>query len=191
MRIYRKMTIITTTFIPCGAKLPVIALFSGALFGGAWWVAPSAYLLGISAIVVSGIILKKTSAFSGDDTPFVMELPPYHMPTATNVLRSMWDRSWSFIKKAGTVILISTIIIWFLSNLGFENGNFGFVNDFSNGLLSYIGRWISWIFIPLGFGSWRETVATLAGLIAKENIVSTLAVLFDFCLLYTSDAADE
>ena len=117
----RKMTIITTTFIPCGAKLPVIALFSGALFGGAWWVAPSAYLLGISAIVVSGIILKKTSAFSGDDTPFVMELPPYHMPTATNVLRSMWDRSWSFIKKAGTVILISTIIIWFLSNLGFEN----------------------------------------------------------------------
>lgn len=176
----RKMTIITTTFIPCGAKLPVIALFSGALFGGAWWVAPSAYLLGISAIVVSGIILKKTSAFSGDDTPFVMELPPYHMPTATNVLRSMWDRSWSFIKKAGTVILISTIIIWFLSNLGFENGNFGFVNDFSNGLLSYIGRWISWIFIPLGFGSWRETVATLTGLIAKENIVSTLAVLFDF-----------
>ena len=130
--------------------------------------APSAYLLGISAIVVSGIILKKTSAFSGDDTPFVMELPPYHMPTATNVLRSMWDRSWSFIKKAGTVILISTIIIWFLSNLGFENGNFGFVNDFSNGLLSYIGRWISWIFIPLGFDSWRETVATLAGLIAKE-----------------------
>ena len=128
----RKMTIITTTFIPCGAKLPVIALFSGALFGGAWWVAPSAYLLGISAIVVSGIILKKTSAFSGDDTPFVMELPPYHMPTATNVLRSMWDRSWSFIKKAGTVILISTIIIWFLSNLGFENGNFGFVKRLSD-----------------------------------------------------------
>ena len=151
----RKMTIMTTTFIPCGAKLPIIALFAGALFGGASWVAPSAYFVGIAAIICSGIILKKTKLFAGDPAPFVMELPAYHMPTAVNVLRSMWERGWSFIKKAGTVILLSTIFIWFTSSFGFVDGSFGMVEDLSDGLLAVIGRGISWIFAPLGWGSWR------------------------------------
>ena len=157
----RKMTIMTTTFIPCGAKLPIIALFAGALFGGASWVAPSAYFVGIAAIICSGIILKKTKLFAGDPAPFVMELPAYHMPTAVNVLRSMWERGWSFIKKAGTVILLSTIFIWFTSSFGFVDGSFGMVEDLSDGFLAVIGRGISWIFAPLGWGSWQAAVADL------------------------------
>ncbi len=176
----RRMTVITTTFIPCGAKLPMIALFSGVMFGGAWWVAPSAYLMGICAIVVSGIILKKTHLFSGDLTPFVMELPPYHMPTLTNIWRSTWDRSWSYIKKAGSIILLSTIVIWALSNIGIQNGKIGLVDDFDHGFLAYIGKGLYRLFIPLGFVGWEEAVATITGLIAKENVVSTLAVLFGF-----------
>lgn len=174
----RKMTIMTTTFIPCGAKLPIIALIAGALFGGAWWVAPSAYFIGIAAIVVSGIMLKKTKLFSGDPAPFVMELPAYHFPTAGNVLRSMWERGWSFIKKAGTIILLSAIILWFLMNFGFENGGFGMVESLNNSVLANIGNAIAWIFIPLGFGNWQSAVATVTGLIAKENVVGTFGVLF-------------
>ncbi len=174
----RRMTIITTTFIPCGAKLPIIALIAGALFGGAWWVAPSAYFLGITAIIVSGVILKKTAMFAGDPAPFVMELPAYHMPTAINVLRSMWERGWSFIKKAGTVILISAIILWFMMNFGTKNGSFGMVEDFNNSVLAAIGGTIAWIFSPIGFGNWQSTVATITGLIAKENVVATFGVLF-------------
>lgn len=174
----RKMTIMTTTFIPCGAKLPIIALIAGALFGGAWWVAPSAYFIGIAAIVVSGIILKKTKLFSGDPAPFVMELPAYHFPTVGNVLRSMWERGWSFIKKAGTIILLSAIILWFLMNFGFESGGFGMVESLNNSVLANIGNAIAWIFIPLGFGNWQSAVATVTGLIAKENVVGTFGVLF-------------
>lgn len=174
----RKMTIMTTTFIPCGAKLPIIALIAGALFGGAWWVAPSAYFIGIAAIVVSGIMLKKTKLFSCDPAPFVMELPAYHFPTAGNVLRSMWERGWSFIKKAGTIILLSAIILWFLMNFGFENGGFGMVESLNNSVLANIGNAIAWIFIPLGFGNWQSAVATVTGLIAKENVVGTFGVLF-------------
>ena len=176
----RKMTIMTTTFIPCGAKLPIIALFAGALFGGASWVAPSAYFVGIAAIICSGIILKKTKLFAGDPAPFVMELPAYHMPTAVNVLRSMWERGWSFIKKAGTVILLSTIFIWFTSSFGFVDGSFGMVEDLSDGLLAVIGRGISWIFAPLGWGSWQAAVAAITGLVAKENVVGTFGILFGF-----------
>ena len=176
----RKMTIMTTTFIPCGAKLPIIALFAGALFGGASWVAPSAYFVGIAAIICSGIILKKTKMFVGDPAPFVMELPAYHMPTAVNVLRSMWERGWSFIKKAGTVILLSTIFIWFTSSFGFVDGSFGMVEDLSDGLLAVIGRGISWIFAPLGWGSWQAAVAAITGLVAKENVVGTFGILFGF-----------
>lgn len=174
----RRMTIITTTFIPCGAKLPIIALIAGALFGGAWWVAPSAYFVGIFAIVSSGIILKKTRLFSGDVAPFVMELPSYHMPTIMNILRSMWERASSFIKKAGTVILISSIILWFLKGFGFENGSFGMVEDLNNSVLAWLGNCIAWIFIPLGFGNWESAVATITGLIAKENVVGTFGVLY-------------
>ena len=176
----RKMTIMTTTFRPCGAKLPIIALFAGALFGGASWVAPSAYFVGIAAIICSGIILKKTKLFAGDPAPFVMELPAYHMPTAVNVLRSMWERGWSFIKKAGTVILLSTIFIWFTSSFGFVDGSFGMVEDLSDGLLAVIGRGISWIFAPLGWGSWQAAVAAITGLVAKENVVGTFGILFGF-----------
>lgn len=176
----RRMTIMTTTFIPCGAKLPIIALFAGALFGGASWVAPSAYFVGIAAIICSGIILKKTRMFAGDPAPFVMELPAYHMPTASNVLRSMWERGWSFIKKAGTVILLSTIFVWFTSNFGFVDGHFGMVEDLSDGLLAAIGRGVSWIFAPLGWGSWQAAVAAITGLVAKENVVGTFGILFGF-----------
>ncbi len=174
----RKMTIMTTTFIPCGAKLPIIALIAGALFGGAWWVAPSAYFVGIAAIIISGIMLKKTKMFAGDPAPFVMELPAYHWPTVGNVLRSMWERGWSFIKKAGTIILLSAIILWFLQGFGIENGSFGMVEDLNNSILAAIGSAIAWIFIPLGWGNWQSAVASITGLIAKENVVSTFGVLF-------------
>lgn len=176
----RKMTIMTTTFIPCGAKLPIIALIAGALFGGAWWVAPSAYIIGVLAVISSGIILKKTKRFSGDPAPFVMELPAYHMPTVVNVLRSMWERGWSFIKKAGTIILLSTIFIWFAQGFGFENGSFGMVENMENSILAAIGRGIAWIFIPLGWGNWKSAVAAVTGLIAKENVVGTFGVLYGF-----------
>ncbi len=174
----RRMTIMTTTFIPCGAKLPIIALIAGALFDGAWWVAPSAYFVGIAAIIISGIMLKKTKIFSGDPAPFVMELPAYHWPTVGNVLRSMWERAWSFIKKAGTVILLSAIVLWFLQSFGFEEGSFGMVEELDNSVLATIGRAIAWIFIPLGWGEWESAVATITGLIAKENVVGTFGVLF-------------
>ena len=174
----RRMTIMTTTFIPCGAKLPIIALFAGAIFGGASWVAPSAYFVGIAAIICSGIILKKTKMFAGDPAPFVMELPAYHMPTVLNVLRSMWERGWSFIKKAGTVILLSTIFIWYTSTYGFENGTYCAVEDFADSFLGTIGNAISWIFIPQGFGNAKATVAAITGLVAKENVVGTFGILY-------------
>ncbi len=174
----RRMTIITTTFIPCGAKLPIVALIAGALFDNKWWVAPSAYFVGILAIVVSGIMLKKTKPFSGDPAPFVMELPAYHMPTPKSVLSSMWERGWSFIKKAGTVILLSSVILWFLQSFGVENGAFGMVEDLNNSVLAIIGSAISWMFVPLGFGDWQYSVAIVTGLIAKENVVATFSVLF-------------
>lgn len=176
----RKMTIMTTTFIPCGAKLPIIALIAGALFGGASWVAPGAYFVGIAAIICSGIILKKTRMFAGEPAPFVMELPAYHMPTVGNVLRSMWERGWSFIKKAGTIILLSTIFIWFTSNFGLADGRFGMVEDLSDGFLAMIGRGIAWIFAPLGWGDWKSAVATITGLVAKENVVGTFGILYGF-----------
>ena len=173
----RRMTVMTTTFIPCSAKLPIIALISGALFGGAWWVAPSAYFVGIAAIIISGIMLKKTKMFAGEVAPFVMELPAYHLPTIGNVLRSMWERGWSFIKKAGTVILLATILVWFLSGYGFENGSFSAVADMDNSLLAAFGNAIAWIFIPLGWGNWQSAAACITGLIAKENVVGTFGVL--------------
>lgn len=176
----RRMTVITTTFIPCSAKLPIIALIAGALFGGAWWVAPSAYFLGIGAIIVSGIILKKTKRFAGDPAPFVMELPAYHLPTAGYVFRSMWERASSFIKKAGTVILLSTIVLWFLQGFGIENGAFCMVEDLDNSVLAFLGKCISPIFIPLGWGNWKAAVAAVTGLIAKENVVATYGVLYHF-----------
>lgn len=175
----RKMTIMTTTFIPCGAKLPIIALITSALFGGAGWVAPSAYFLGIAAIVVSGIILKKTKLFAGDAAPFVMELPEYHLPTVGTVLRSMWERGWSFIKKAGTVILLSTIIIWMGSVFGWTDGAFGFNADLelADSVLGHIGDLIKWVFAPLGFGEATAAVATVMGLVAKEEVVGVFGVL--------------
>ncbi len=173
----RKMAIITTSFIPCSAKLPVIAMIAGALFGGSEWVAPSAYFLGVMAVMVSGLILKKSKPFLGDEAPFVMELPPYHMPPLRNVLRSTWERGWSFIKKAGTVILLSTVVLWFLQSFGFENGSFGMTDDLNNSVLAKIGNLFAWIFTPIGFGNWQSAVATLTGLIAKENVVSTFGVL--------------
>jgi ferrous iron transport protein B len=176
----RRMTVITTTFIPCGAKLPIIALIAGALFNGEWWVAPSAYFVGIAAIIVSGVILKKTRLFKGDPAPFVMELPAYHLPTVANVLHSMWERGWSFIKRAGTIILVSCIIIWFLSSFGFTDGRFGMVEDLGEGLLADLGTSLAWLFTPLGFGDWRATVATFTGLVAKENVVGTFGVLYGF-----------
>ena len=175
----RKMTIITTTFIPCAAKLPIIALISGALFGGAWWVAPSAYFIGIAAIICSGILLKKTKMFSGDVAPFVMELPAYHMPTVGNILRSMWERGWSFIKKAGTIILLATVFVWFTSAFGWSDGSFGMV-DMDDSILAAMGNAIAWIFAPLGWGTWQAAVAAITGLIAKENVVGTFGILFGF-----------
>lgn len=178
----RKMTIMTTTFIPCGAKLPIIALIAGALFDGAWWVAPSAYFVGIAAIVCSGIILKKTKMFAGDPAPFVMELPAYHMPTAGNVLRSMWERGSSFIKKAGTIILLSTIVLWFLMNFGWSDGSFGMLEaeQLDSSILAKIGSVIAPVFAPLGWGNWKMAVAAVTGLIAKENVVGTFGILFGF-----------
>ena len=178
----RKMTIMTTTFIPCGAKLPIIALIAGALFDGAWWVAPSAYFVGIIAIIVSGIILKKTKMFSGDPAPFVMELPAYHMPTVSNVLRSMWERCSSFIKKAGTIILLATILVWVLMHFGWADGSFSFLDDeqLDSSILAAIGSVIAPIFKPLGFGDWKMAVATVTGLIAKEQVVGTFGVLYGF-----------
>ena len=176
----RKMTIMTTTFIPCGAKLPFIAMVAGAIFGGASWVAPSAYFLGIFAIITSGIMLKKTKMFAGDPAPFVMELPAYHWPTLGNVLRSMWERGWSFIKKAGTIILLSTIVVWFCTFFGVVDGAFTMLEEdqIDHSILATIGRCLAWIFIPLGFGDWEATVASITGLVAKENIVGTLAIIY-------------
>lgn len=176
----RRMTIMTTTFIPCGAKLPFIAMIAGAIFGGAWWVAPSAYFMGMAAIIISGIMLKKTRPFSGEPAPFVMELPAYHMPTVGNVLRSMWERGWSFIKKAGTIILISTILVWFTTYFGFVDGSFQMLTDeqIDCSILAAIGNAIAWIFNPLGWGNWQAAVASITGLVAKENIVGTLGILY-------------
>lgn len=174
----RRMTIMTTTFVPCSAKMPIIAMFAGAIFGGAWWVAPSAYFIGIAAIVISGIMLKKTRMFAGEPAPFVIELPAYHVPTVVNVLRSMWERGWSFIKKAGTIILLSTVFIWFTSSFGMVDGSFGMVDDMSDSILAAIGSALAWIFIPNGFGDWQSTVATVTGLVAKENVVGTFGILF-------------
>lgn len=178
----RKMTIMTTTFIPCSAKLPIIALVAGALFHGAWWVAPSAYFVGIAAIIVSGIILKKTKLFAGDPAPFVMELPAYHMPTVGNVARSMWERGWSFIKKAGTIILLSTIVLWFLMSFGWSNGRFGMLEagQLDGSILAAVGGIIAPLFAPLGWGDWKMAVAAVTGLIAKENVVGTFGILFGF-----------
>ena len=178
----RKMTIMTTTFIPCGAKLPIIALIAGALFDGASWVAPSAYFVGIAAIICSGIILKKTKLFAGDPAPFVMELPAYHWPTVSNVLRSMWERGWSFIKKAGTIILMSTIVLWFLMNFGWVDGSFGMLEaeQLNDSILASIGSVIAPLFAPLGWGDWKMAVAAVSGLIAKENVVGTFGILFGF-----------
>ena len=176
----RRMTIMTTTFIPCGAKLPIIGLIAGACFGGAGWVATSAYFVGVAAIIVSGIMLKKTKKFAGDPAPFVMELPAYHIPTLGTVLRSTWERGWSFIKKAGTIITLATILIWFLQGFGVENGAFGMVEDMDNSILDKFGNLFAWLFIPLGWGGWKPAVAAVTGLIAKENVVSTFGVLYHF-----------
>ena len=180
----RKMTIMTTTFVPCGAKLPIIAMIAGAFFGNSGWVATSAYFVGIAAIICSGIILKKTKMFAGDPAPFVMELPAYHWPTVSNVLRSMWERGWSFIKKAGTIILLSTIVLWFLMSFGWESGSFGMVEELNNSILASIGSTIAWIFAPLGWTQagegWKMSVAAVTGLIAKENVVATFGMLYGF-----------
>ncbi|MCR5431578.1 MAG: ferrous iron transporter B [Lachnospiraceae bacterium] len=176
----RRMTIVTTTFIPCGAKVPFIAMIAGAIFGGSAWISTGSYFIGIAAIICSGIILKKTKMFSGEPAPFVMELPAYHWPTLSNVLRSMWERGWSFIKKAGTIILLSTIVIWFTSRFGWVDGSFGMLEEEQIGesILSYIGAGIAWLFTPLGWGNWQAAVASVTGLVAKENIVGTMGVLY-------------
>ncbi|MCI8772091.1 MAG: ferrous iron transport protein B, partial [Lachnospiraceae bacterium] len=178
----RKMTIMTTTFIPCGAKLPIIALIAGAFFGNAWWVSWSAFFVGIGAVICSGIILKKTKMFAGEPAPFVMELPAYHMPTVTNVLRSMWERGWSFIKKAGTIILLSTIFVWFTTYFGWVEGQFRMLDDreIDHSILAAIGNVFAWIFLPLGWGDWKSAVAAITGLVAKENVVGTFGILFGF-----------
>jgi ferrous iron transport protein B len=178
----RRMTIMTTTFIPCGAKLPIIALIAGAMFGGASWVAPSAYFVGIAAIIISGIMLKKTAMFSGDPAPFVMELPAYHWPTVSGVLRSTWERASSFIKKAGTVILLATILVWFTSYFGWVDGQWRMLDqmEMDHSILAYIGNAIAWLFRPLGWGNWKAAVATITGLIAKENVVGTFGILYGF-----------
>mgnify|MGYP000834797348 CR=1 FL=1 len=176
----RRMTIMTTTFIPCGAKQPFIAMIAGAIFGGSPWIATSAYFIGMAAIVVSGIMLKKTKMFSGDPAPFVMELPAYHLPTVSNLLRSMWERGWSFIKKAGTIILLSTIVVWFTTYFGWVDGSFGMLSEdqMDYSILAKIGNAICWIFKPQGWGNWQATVASITGLVAKENIVGTLGILY-------------
>ena len=176
----RRMTIMTTTFIPCGAKVPFISMVAGAIFGGAAWVATSAYFVGMAAIIISGIMLKKTKMFAGDPAPFVMELPAYHWPTVGNVLRSMWERGWSFIKKAGTIILLSTIFVWFTTYFGWVDGTFQMLSEdqIDSSILAKIGNLIAWIFIPLGWGNWQATVASITGLVAKENIVGTLGILY-------------
>ena len=174
----RKMTIMTTTFIPCGAKMPIVGLIAGALFGGAWWVAPSAYFIGVAAIVISGILLKKTKMFAGEPAPFVMELPAYHAPTAVNILRGTWERGWSFIKKAGTVILLASIFVWFTKSFGFVDGSFGMVEDMDASILAAIGSFVAPIFARLGFGNWQSTVATVLGLVAKEEVVGVFGVLY-------------
>ena len=180
----RKMTIMTTTFVPCGAKLPIIAMIAGAFFGNSGWVSTSCYFVGIAAIICSGIILKKTKMFAGDPAPFVMELPAYHWPTVSNILRSMWERGWSFIKKAGTIILLSTIILWFLMSFGWEGGSFGMVEELNESILAKIGSAIAWIFAPLGWTKagegWKMAVAAVTGLIAKENVVATFGMLYGF-----------
>ena len=178
----QQLTMMTTTFVPCGAKLPIIALIAGALFNGASWVAPSAYFVGIAAIICSGIILKKTKLFAGDPAPFVMELPAYHWPTVSNVLRSMWERGWSFIKKAGTIILMSTVVLWFLMNFGWVDGSFGMLEaeQLNDSILASIGSVIAPLFAPLGWGDWKMAVAAVSGLIAKENVVGTFGILFGF-----------
>lgn len=181
----RRMTIMTTCFVPCGAKMPIIGLFAGALFGGSGLVATSTYFIGVGAIIISGIILKKTKAFSGDPAPFVMELPQYHAPSSKNVFHATWERGWSFIKRAGTVIVASSIILWFLQGFGFENG-FRMVEEQDNSLLAMIGSAVSFIFAPLGFGDWQSAVSTITGLIAKENVVSTFGILF-----HIGDAVSE
>ena len=176
----RRMTIMTTTFIPCSAKQPFIAMIAGAIFGGSPWIATGAYFIGMAAIIVSGIMLKKTKMFSGDPAPFVMELPAYHIPTVSNVLRSMWERGWSFIKKAGTIILLSTILVWFTSYFGFVDGSFRMLteDELNYSILAALGNGIAWIFAPLGWGNWQAAVATITGLVAKENIVGTLGILY-------------
>ncbi len=174
----RRMTVITTTFMPCGAKLPVISLIAGSMLGGAWWIAPSAYFLGIGAVLVTGIMLKKTKLFAGKASPFVMELPAYHIPTVKAVLRSMWERGWSFIKKAGTVILLASVLIWFLSGFGFTDGSFGMVEDMDTSILATIGNAVAPIFSPLGFGGWQAAVASIMGFVAKEEVVGVFGVLF-------------
>ena len=179
----RKMTIMTTGFIPCGAKMPIIGLFAGAVFGGSSLVATSAFVIGIAAVVISGIMLKKFKAFAGEPAPFVMELPAYHLPSAGNVLRATWERGWSFIKRAGTIILLSSIVLWFLQGFGFTDGQFGMVEDNNTSLLASLGSAIAWIFAPLGWVgdmAWKATVATFTGLIAKEEVVNTFGVLYNF-----------
>ena len=170
----------TTTFIPCGAKVPFIAMIAGAIFGGSALVSTSAYFIGMAAIICSGIMLKKTKMFAGEPAPFVMELPAYHMPTPSNVLRSMWERGWSFIKKAGTIILLSTIVVWFTTYFGFTDDGFRMLSEdeLSSSILAKVGNAIAWIFMPLGWGNWQATVASITGLVAKENIVGTLGILY-------------
>ncbi|MBR6293519.1 MAG: ferrous iron transporter B, partial [Lachnospiraceae bacterium] len=176
----RRMTIITTTFIPCGAKVPFIGMIAGAIFGGSAWIATGSYFIGMAAIIISGIMLKKTKLFAGDPAPFVMELPAYHLPTVGNVLRSMWERGWSFIKKAGTIILLSTIVVWFTSYFGFTDDGFRMLEEDEIGMsiLAKIGSGISWLFAPLGWGNWQAAVASVTGLVAKENIVGTMGILY-------------
>ena len=187
----RRMTIMTTTFIPCSAKVPFISMIAGAIFHKSAWVATSAYFIGMAAIIVSGIILKKTKRFAGEPAPFVMELPAYHWPTAGNVLRSMWERGWSFIKKAGTIILLSTILVWFLSRFGVAEGGFRMLGEeeLELSVLARFGSLIAWIFKPLGFGTWQATVASITGLIAKENIVGTMGILYGGTQTYANLAA--
>ena len=187
----RRMTIMTTCFIPCGAKMPIIGLIAGAMFGGSSLVAVSAYFIGMAAIICSGVILKKTKLFAGDPAPFVMELPAYHIPAWGNVFRATWERGWSFIKRAGSVILAATVVLWFLQGFGFENGAFGMVEDQDNSVLAAIATKIAWIFAPLGFGNWKATVASVSGLIAKENVVGTFGVLYHFGGEELSENGDE
>ena len=179
----RKMTVMTTGFIPCGAKLPIIGLLAGAVFGNSVWVSVSAFFIGIAAVIVSGVMLKKFKIFAGDPAPFVMELPPYHVPSVGNVLRATWERGWSFIKRAGTVVLISSVVLWFLQGYGFVDGVWGAVEDNNNSLLAAVGRGIAWIFYPLGWMgdmAWKATVATFTGLIAKEEVINTFGVLYQY-----------